>query len=169
MSWIICDYESNTISLDPGRGFLGPSTSHAIVTTSYSGELIIDILGEESKNRIALTADIHSGKLSPLHQRLWVEGNLSVDYGGDLEDDESIPFGMIFDPKEMVQALNLPLDEVHIEQNSFGKGMVAETPFEACYFPFAQHFLTTSIPVESAIRDEEDLENAVKDFNNNMK
>ena len=169
MSWIIYDYESNTISYDPGRGFLGPSTKRSIVTTSYSGELIIDVAGKESTNQIALVANILSGKHTPLNQRLWVEGNLSVDYGGELEEEESIPFALIFDPKEMVQALKLPLDDVVIEQNSFGKSLLAEQPFEACCFPFAQHFLTTSFPIMSSIKDETDLGNAVKKFNEKMK
>ena len=167
-SWIICDYESNTISYDPGRGFLGPSTHCSIVTTAYSGELIIDIRSEDLTNQITLTADIKTGELTPLNQRLWVEGNLSVDYGGELEDVVSNPFGLIFDPKEMEQALKLPLENVHIEKNSFGSSMLEDKPFEACCFPFAQHFLTTSIPITSEIKNESDLEDAVMQFNEKM-
>jgi hypothetical protein len=169
LSWIICDYESNTISYDPGQGFLGASTKQSIITTSYAGELIIDIAGEESTNQIALVANIKAGKQSPINQRLWVEGNLSVDYGGELEDEDSKPFGLIFDPKEMEHALNIPLDEVRIEQNSFGQGMLAQQPFEALCFPFAQHFLTTSFPTENPIKNEADLEKAFKQFNESMK
>ena len=169
LSWIICDYESNTISYDPGRGFLGASTKHAVVTTSYKGEVIIDVVSAESANQIVLVADIKSGQQTPLNQRLWVEGNLSVDYGGDLEDHtESKPFGLIFDPKEMVHALKIPLAEVQIAHNSFGDYMLAAEPFEVCCFPFAQHFLTTSFPIVSAIKNEADLETAVKAFNEKL-
>lgn len=165
LSWIICDYESNTISYDPGQGFLGASTKHAIVTTAYAGELIIDILAENSTNHIELVADLKAGQLTPLNQRLWVEGNLSVDYGGHLEDDASTPFGLIFDPKEMEQALKIPLEQVSIAQNTFGQTMITTQPFEACCFPFAQHFLTTSFPILSEIKSEEDLETAIRAFN----
>jgi hypothetical protein len=168
LSWIICDYESNTISYDPGRGFLGSSTKHSVVTTSYAGELIIDVASEQSSNQIALVADLKSGQQSPLNQRLWVEGNLSVDYGGDLEDNESKPFGLIFDPREMVHALNIPLEDVQIAHNSFGDYMLEQTPFEVCCFPFAQHFLTTSFPIVSSIKNEADLEAAVKAFNEKL-
>lgn len=165
MSWIIDDYESNTISYDPGRGFSGPSTRHAVVTTAYTGDLVIDVQGRESTNHIALTAQLKAGKLSPLTQRLWVEGNLSVDYGGELEETGTEPFGLIFDPGEMAQALNVPLEAVAIEQNSFGEGMLAKRPFEAACFPYAQHFLTTSFPKESQIQNEADLHQAIQQFN----
>jgi hypothetical protein len=46
--------------------------------------------------------------------------------------------------------------------------MLEKTPFEVCCFPFAQHFLTTTVPKQSAIKNEEDLESAVKDFNDAM-
>ena len=169
LSWIICDYESNTISYDPGRGFMGPSTRHSIITTSYTGELIVDVLSENGANQIALVANLITGQQTPLNQRLWVEGNLSVDYGGDLEDDESRPFGLIFDPKEMVHALKLPLDDVQIDHNSFGQEMLGKRPFEACCFPFAQHFLTTTFPILSSIQNEADLEMAIKKYNEKMK
>ena len=165
MSWIIADYESNTISYDPGSGFLGPSTQRSVITTSYAGDVIVDVLGENSANQIELVANILDGKMSPLHQRLWVEGNLSVDYGGELEGDDAKPFGLVFDPKEMEQALNLPLEAVKIEHNTFGAGMLAPQPFEAACFPFAQHFLTTTVPMLSSVKNETDLVNAVKSFN----
>lgn len=165
LSWIINDYESNTISYDPGRGFSGSSTKHAVVTTSYAGEIIIDIVSKHSSNQIALTADLKAGQQTPLNQRLWVEGNLSVDYGEGVENQESKPFGLIFDPKEMAHALKLPLDTLHIEHNTFGERFLAPQPFEICSFPFAQHFLTTSFPIQSAIKDEQDLQEAVKKFN----
>jgi len=168
MSWIICDYESNTISYDPGQGFLGPSTKRSIITTSYAGELIVDVMDENAANKIALVANIKAGKPCSLLQRLWVEGNLSVDYGGDLEDEDSEPFGLIFDPKEMEIALNIPLDFVNIEHNTFGYDMLGKAPFEVCCFPFAQHFLTTSVPIHSPIKNEKDLESAIKNFNDDI-
>ena len=169
LSWIICDYESNTISYDPGQGFAGPSTKHSVITTTHLGEVVIDVVGEESPNQIALVGNLHSGVQTPLNQRLWVEGNLSVDYGGELEDSqESKPFGLIFDPREMVQALKLPLDQVLIDVNTFGDYMFAQHPFEALCFPFAQHFLTTSFPIVSSIKNEAELENAVKAFNEKL-
>lgn len=161
LSWVICDYESNTISHDPGQGFSASSTSHSVVTTSHSGDLIVDVRSARGPNRITGVADLHRGTTRPLDQRLWLEGNLSVDYGGPLQAAGSVPFGLIFDPQEVEQALDLPLDAVALERMTFGDGILAGAPFEACCFPYAQHYLTTSFPTSSPITDREGLERAV--------
>ena len=56
LSWIIIEYESNTHSYDPSQGFIGPSTSHSVVTTSYLGEIIVDIAAAKSDNGLTLIA-----------------------------------------------------------------------------------------------------------------
>jgi hypothetical protein len=164
LSWVICDYESNTISYDPGQGFSGSSTSRSVLTTSHAGDLIVDVEGRQSGNRIAGVAVLDAASMRPLEQRLWLEGNLSVDYGGRMLDPGSVPFGLIFDPDEVAQALNIPLDAITVETNTFGAGLLASEPFEACCFPYAQHYLTTSFPAASAIRDREGLERAAKEL-----
>ena len=40
VSWIIQEYETNTISYDPGRGFVPPGTVHFVLTTSFLGEVM---------------------------------------------------------------------------------------------------------------------------------
>jgi hypothetical protein len=164
MSWIIADYETNTNSYDPGQGFTGPTTSHSVVTTSYRGEVIVDVEGKKSGNRLALVADLDGAQRRILNRRLWVEGNLSVDYGGELDGGDTQPFGLIFDPAEMRSALKLPLVGVRVEENGLGSGYLAAKPFEAACFPFAQHFATTSLPVDIGLRDEAELEAAVARF-----
>lgn len=161
ISWIIGDYESNTISYDPGTGFQGANTKHSVVTTSWKGEVIIDVEGRDGGNAIALTADLNSAKTTTLCQRLWIEGNLSVDYGGELHDGKTKSFGLIFDPNEMAKALKVPLEDLAIEKNSFGKDIFKEKPFEACCFPYTQHIVTTSIPRETSMKNEADLEKGV--------
>ena len=102
LSWIIEEYESNAHSYDPSRGFTLPSTSHSVVTTSYRGEVIVDVASEKSGNSLELLADLTNGVSTELDQRLWVEGNLSVDYGGELQQCTK-PFSLIFDPGEMAR------------------------------------------------------------------
>jgi hypothetical protein len=167
LSWIIDEYESNTHSYDPSQGFIGPSTSHSVVTTSYAGEVIVDVASEKSGNSLALVADLKNGALIDLDQRLWVEGNLSVDYGGELQQCTK-PFSLIFDPLEMATALKLPLDDISLCTNTFGKGMLDPMPFEAACFPYAQHFLTTSVPTATTMRTAEDLERAVTELNDTL-
>lgn len=165
LSWVICDYESNTINYDPGEGFSGSTTSHCVVTTAHTGDLIVDVKSEHRGNHIACVADVHAGSMRALDQRLWLEGNLSVDYGGRLLDPDSVPFGLVFDPGEVAQALHIPLDAVTLESNTFGDGLLAGEPFEACCFPLAQHYRTTNFPASSPIRNREDLERAVQEMN----
>jgi hypothetical protein len=164
MSWVIVDYEANTISYDPGQGFAGSTTSHSVVTTTFQGEVVVDVKAAENPNHVAFVADLTSAVTRPLQQRLWVEGNLSVDYGGRLIEQDSDPFGLIFDPGEMTRALDIPLESVKVEENTFGKGYLAAEPFEAACFPYAQHFLTTSFPRATPITHADDLEEAVSEI-----
>ena len=167
LSWIIIEYESNTHSYDPSQGFIGPSTSHSVVTTSYLGDVIVDIASAKSLNSLKFEADLKKSVLTELEQRLWVEGNLSVDYGGELMQCTK-PFSLVFDPMEMAQALKLPLDEIMLCTNTFGSGMLDPIPFEVACFPYAQHFVTTSVPTATAMRTAEDLEKAVNEINEKM-
>lgn len=167
LSWIIEEYESNAHSYDPSRGFTLPSTSHSVVTTSYRGEVIVDVAAEDSGNGLALVADMTRGISTGLDQRLWVEGNLSVDYGGELQASTK-PFSLIFDPGEMERALKLPLDDISLCANTFGEGFLDPAPFEAAVFPYAQHFVTTSFPTATSMRTAEDLERAVGEINERL-
>jgi hypothetical protein len=167
LSWIISKYESNTHSYDPSQGFVGPSTLHSVVTTSYLGEIIIDVVSARSKDSLVLVADMKRGESAELDQRLWVEGNLSVDYGGELQQCTK-PFSLVFDPREMKNALNIPLGDIGICNNTFGAGALDTQPFEVACFPYAQHFVTTSVPTATSMKTAEDLETAVNEINESM-
>jgi hypothetical protein len=167
LSWIISKYESNTHSYDPSQGFVGPSTLHSVVTTSYLGEIIIDVVSARSKDSLVLVADMKRGESAELDQRLWVEGNLSVDYGGELQQCTK-PFSLVFDPREMKNALNIPLGDIGICNNTFGAGALDTQPFEVACFPYAQHFVTTSVPTATSMKTAEDLETAVNEINERM-
>jgi hypothetical protein len=158
LSWVICDYQSNTISYDPGQGFSAASTTHSVVTTTHAGDLIVDVMSGSSGHHFASTANLDVATMRPLEQRLWLEGNLSVDYGGRLLDPSSVPFGLVFDPAEVQRALEIPLDAVSVEHNTYVDGLLASEPFEACTFPYAQHYQTTSFPAASPITDRPGLE-----------
>ena len=163
LTWVIVEYESNTINYDPGEGFSGASTSRSVITTTHAGDVLVDVASKERPNTLRVTASLPGAPMRALDQRLWVDGNLSVDYGGRLMDEESIPFGLIFDPCEMTQALDVPLDAVAVEQNTFGASFLASKPVEVACFPYAQHFLTTSYPQASPIRDEPALVDAARE------
>ena len=167
LSWVIIDYETNTHSYEPSRGFIGPRVKHSVVTTSYAGEVIIDMVSAQTGNGLKFVAGLKSGVVQDLSQRLWVEGNLSVDYGGDLQQSTK-PFSLVFDPGEMAQAMKLPIQDIHLCANTFGVGILNPAPFEVACFPYAQHFVTTSIPTATTMRTAGDLERAVKEINRQL-
>lgn len=164
LTWVICDYESNTINYDPGQGFSAPTTSRAILTTTHAGDVRIDVRSKERDNVVTCAVSLDEAQFHPLDQRLWIEGNLSVDYGGRLAHEGSEPFGLIFDPGEMARALRLPLDAVAVERNSFGAEFLADAPFEAACFPYAQHFVTSTYPRATPIHDEEAVAEAARRY-----
>ncbi|MGL5254559.1 MAG: hypothetical protein ACRC9L_06160, partial [Brevinema sp.] len=165
VSWLIQEYETNTISYDPGRGFIPPGTKHSILTTSFLGEVILDVEGETSGNKIQVNANLKKGEWKELTQSLWIEGNLSVDYGNSLSDVKTKPFALIFDPEEMREALSISPTAYQVIENTFLQGIIETVPFEVCCFPFAQHFYTTSMPLEHSIKNRADLEQRIVEIN----
>lgn len=162
LTWVICDYESNTINYDPGTGFSAATTERAVITTTHTGEVLIDVRSAERPNRLRVAAPTTRGAGARLAERLWIEGNLSVDYGGRLAHAGSEPFGLIFDPEEMARATRIPLTAIEIGENTFGAAFCAAAPFEAACFPYAQHFLTATYPRATPIRDREGLRGAFR-------
>ncbi|MEG0376411.1 MAG: hypothetical protein RR547_03135 [Raoultibacter sp.] len=160
LSWIIATYETNTSSYDPNRGFIGATTEHCVITTSYRGEVIVDVKSAQTSDHMSYVADISHARPASMNERLWIEGNLSVDYGGDLQKS-SDPFGLIFDPKEVQQGLMIAPEDVTISLNTYGQDFLDPKPFEAAYFPYAQHFMTTSFPVATPLTNADDLEREV--------
>ena len=67
----------------------------------HTGDVVIDVRSAERPNHLEVTAALPAAKTTPLEQRLWIEGNLSVDYGGRLRRESSEPFGLVFDPDEI--------------------------------------------------------------------
>lgn len=164
ISWIIHEYESNTISFDPVRGFMPPSTAHSILTTSFLGEIVLDVVSKVSKNVLQLNARLPREHTKPLNQPLWIDGNFSIDYTGEASDVQTKPFGLIFDPDEMKEAICVPPENVALIRNTFMEGVIAKEPFEVLCFPYAQHFYTTTIPMENAMKSREDLEKRVEEI-----
>ncbi len=166
LSWIICDYESNTINYDPCKGFMGPTLDSCVYTTTHSGNIICDIASAKSKNRIDLDVDINNTSCIELNKQLWIEGNLSIDYSGELSNKGNDPFGLIFDPAEMNCAQLIETKGIHIHNLEFGfitKGM---KPFAVCCFQYAQHYITTVFQKGNELKNEEDLENRIEEIVN---
>jgi hypothetical protein len=69
----------------------------------------------------------------------------------------------------MRQALKLPLDDILLCTNTFGGEFLDPKPFEVACFPYAQHFITSSVPTATTMRTADDLEKAVTEINEKLK
>lgn len=165
LSWIISDYETNTNSHDPKNGFCGYTSEPAIFTTTPYGELLVDVKSRTREREFALSADIQKGKERKLDKALWIEGNLSVDYGGELKDPSSRNFGLIFDPQLMEKALEIDSASLEISCNNYMSDLIDwDQPVNTVVFPFSQHFIIKQDLKREELMKEEDLEQQAETF-----
>jgi len=165
LSWIICDYETNTNSYDPKNGFCGYSCDPAVYTTTYSGELLVDIKNPTNNKEFIVSVDLEKGDSKELDESLWIEGNLIVDYGGEIKSDFSEPFSLIFNSDMVKEAVNIPLEHVSIKANSYlGKIIDPVKPVNAIIFPYSQHFIIKQDLEKYSVKNQKDLDHQIKSF-----
>lgn len=164
LSWVICDYESNTINYDPDKGFLIPTLDKCVYTTTHNGNIICDIKSIKSNNTIKLDIDITNTSCIELNKQLWIEGNLSIDYAGELNSKGNEPFGLIFDPAEMNCAQLIDPRGIRTNEIEFGFIKRGMKPFAVCCFQYAQHYITTVFQKGHELKDEKDLENKITEI-----
>ena len=165
LSWIICDYETNTNSYDPKNGFCGYTCDPAVFTTTYFGELLVDIQNHTNNQEFIVSVDLEKSNSRELDESLWIEGNLIVDYGGELKSDFSEPFSLIFDSDMVKEAENIPLEQVSIKANSYlGNIIDPFKPVNALFFPYSQHFIIKQDLQKYAVKNQKDLDFQIKSF-----
>lgn len=157
VSWVIVDYDTNTISFDKANGLSSPTTTHCIHTTDFEGNVIVDIESKKYNRRLAFDSLITEGTMTLLDQTLWLEGNFSVGYGRALSLNSSEAFSLKFNPKEVQSALNIPREYLNIEVNSWYPGLFHEEPEQIVCFPYAQHYLSDSPGYFSKIKNVEEM------------
>ena len=81
LSWIICDYISDTISYDAKHGLKSPDASRAVMTTTCEGDFVCDMMDETRKKYARCEMNLEDAKMRKLDSRLWIEGNTSIAYG----------------------------------------------------------------------------------------
>lgn len=165
LSWVIIDYDTNTVSFDEKQGLATGNTKTCIITTNYQGEVIIDIHGKKDNRILTVTSDITHGVMQKLDQRLWLEGNLSVTYGRELSLNKGTPFAVIFNPKEVEQAYQIAQENIYIKTNTWYPGLFETEPSKIVCFPFAQHFLADSPGHFTQIKNEEELRQQLQNIN----
>jgi len=167
LSWIICDYETNTNSYDPKSGFCGYTCDPAVYTTTHFGELLVDIKNRKKNKEFIVSVDLDKGDSRELDESLWIEGNLIVDYGGELKSNLSEPFSLLFDPNMVKEAVNIPVEQVSIKANSYlGNIIDSFKPVNALIFPYSQHFIIKQDLKKYEVKNQKELDLQTKDFLN---
>ena len=167
LTWLIVDYDTNTIGYDNKRGIVLPNAEKAIITTDYNGKLYVDIRNDQINRKLVYEIDLNNGLNKSLNQRLWLEGNLSIGYGRNLSLNDSTTFSLKFNEKEVEKAYEISNKNIKIESNSWFSGLFKDKVDKVVVFPYAQHFISDSPGFSSNIKNKVELKKAVEnlDFN----
>ena len=157
LSWIFIDILSNTLIALPTRGIADPNCKKAVFTTSSKGDVFLDFKEDKTDRQLLLKGNITRGKIRDLDQRIWVMGNTSIAHSKKLAAGDDNPFAVIFDPAEVDKALEIPNEDIHIQNNTLFPGLAEPELCKAICFPFAQHYIADSPGCRTFIKDQDDL------------
>jgi len=157
LSFIFIDILSNTLISEPRKGIANPNCKKAVFTSSSRGELILDIQEEKTSRTLSFTCSIKRGKMRKLDQQLWLLGNTSIAHSKDLGHGDENPFAVIFDPAEVVEALDIPTEDIDVAENTLFPGLAEAEPSRVICFPYAQHYVADSPGCRTIVKDHEDL------------
>ena len=168
LTWVIIDYDTNTISHDKKRGLLSPTTERSITTIDFDGNVIVDVKRKESEKEIVYDCNVNKGTLTKMDDELWIYGNLSIGYGRALSENSPDVFSLKFDPKEVEKAIKIDKDGYSIDKNTWYPEMLESEPNHVLVFPYAQHMLSDSPGNSSLLKDVETMLKAKEavDFDN---
>lgn len=164
LSWVIIDYDTNTISFDERDGLTSGNSSKCIFTTDFSGNIIVDIVNKSSSRKLEASTNVNEGIRQDLDQRLWLEGNMSVAYGKNLNNNSNEAFSVIFNPGEVLSALEIQPNNLEYVANTWFPGLFSPKPSKIAVFPYAQHFLSDSPGHMSNVRTRKQLIEKVESF-----
>lgn len=157
LSWIIVDYDTNTISYDKKGGLIGPSTRKSVITTDYSGKVIVDVVRKDNSRVLDYVADLEHGKLMDMDPELWLFGNLSIGYSKDLSNNSPDVFSLKFHPDEVAKAYRIEDEGIHIHNNTWYTEYLGTNPEHVLVFPYAQHMVSDSPGNASNYRTVEEM------------
>lgn len=157
LSWVIIDYESNTLSHDQLNGVVKQTTEKALYTINHEMNIIADFENSDKDRALIFNANLQNAKEKKMAKRLWVEGNISIGYGRIISQNSSQPFSLKFNPKQVEKAYQIPLSDLQVIKNSWFTGLFSDEPVAAVCFPYAQHYLSDSPGYHSNVKDIEDM------------
>jgi len=157
LSFIFIDIFSNTLIAKPSKGVANPNCKKAVFTTGPKGEVVLEIEENKTNRKFSLQGSIRNGTLRKLDESLWLMGNTSISYSKKHGAGDDKPFAVIFDPAEVDEALDIPLEDVHIRENTLFPGLAEEEISEVICFPYAQHYIADSPGCYTKVKDRADL------------
>jgi hypothetical protein len=157
LSFIFIDILSNTIIAHPERGIADPNCEKAIYTTNAKGEVFLDFQEKITGRKLVLTGSIKRGRVRKLDQSLWLMGNTSIGHSTRYVKKEDNPFAVIFDPAEVIEALDIPAEDISIRENTLFPGLAKQEISAVICFPFAQHYIADSPGCYTTVKDRDDL------------
>ncbi len=157
LSFIFIDILSNTLISEPARGIADPNCQKAIFTTSARGEVFLHFIEKKTKRQLQISGSIKGGSMRKLYQDLWLMGNTSIAFCKQHNAGDDTPFAVIFDPAEVEEALDIPVEDIHIEENTLFPGLADPVPSKVVCFPFAQHYIADSPGCRTIVKDRNDL------------
>lgn len=162
MSWIICDYISDTISYDAKHGLKSPDVSKAVMTTTCEGDFVCDMQNTDKSKYVRCEMKLEGAKMRKLDPRLWIEGNTSIAYGRLAGEADGDLFSLTFYPEEMEQALEIPVSMAQKAEVLCGTGKLGGKLERAVSFPYAQHMLSDAPGRQTHYGSEAALRKAVE-------
>jgi hypothetical protein len=157
LSFIFIDILSDTIIALPTKGIADPNCKTAVFTTNAKGEIFLDIEEDKTNRKLSLTGSIKRGKMRRLDQKLWLMGNTSVGHCKKFANGDNNPFAVIFDPAEVFEAMDIPPEDIRINENTLFPGLAQPEISRVICFPFAQHYIADSPGCYTTIKDRDDL------------
>ena len=165
LSWIICDYISDTISYDAKHGLKSPDARQAVMTTTCEGDFVCDMSDGSGKKYVRSEMNLVDAKMRALDPRLWIEGNTSIAYGRLAGEEDGDLFSLTFFPEEMKSALEVPIAKVRKAEVLCGTGKLGGVLERAVSFPYAQHMLSDAPERRTHYGSEKALRAAVEKVN----
>jgi hypothetical protein len=160
LSWVFIDILSDTLIALPAKGVSDPNSGTAIFTTNSKGDIFLDVRENKTDRRLKLKCSLNGGKMRKLDETLWVMGNTSIAHSKYLAGNREDPFAVIFDPAEVEKAIDIPVKDVVLAENTLFPGLAEDEISKAACFPFAQHYIADSPGCRTYIRNPDDMVDA---------
>ena len=157
LSWIFIDILSDTLIALPTKGVADPNCRTAIFTTNSQGDIYLDMQENKSGRHLKLKCNINGGIMRKPDETLWVMGNTSIAHSKHIAGDREDPFAVIFDPAEVGRAMDIPVKDISIAENTLFPGLAEDAVSKAACFPFAQHYIADSPGCRTYIKNPDDM------------